>query len=237
MLSQEGNSCVWNRPGFHHPAGPAGWGSGWPARGGKPLGSRSLISFFLSLSSFLIADASLLTFFFFFFLLAGFTDPSANLLVLFISRIFSCSYTPTPRDCGRGGSKFPTGHRLPSSCGWFHIIFVFSGLLPQRCGGTKLPRVIGLGFLYLSAPHSSSPASLPLSPPPHRDSPSHLESQFPLPLRGSQRRLCGSEYRVRGLRFPGTWANGFRKLLMVGDKGKIQIANSRDPGLGFSKYR
>lgn len=93
MLSQEGNSCVWNRPGFHHPAGPAGWGAGWPARGGKPLGSRSLISFFLSLSSFLIADASLLTFFFFFFYLLA----SQTLLPTFLSCLFlEFSLAPTP---------------------------------------------------------------------------------------------------------------------------------------------
>lgn len=63
-------------------------------------------------------------------------------------------------------------------------------------GGGKVATVIGLEFVYLSAPHSPSLTSLPLSPPSRGGSLSHLESQLPLPSTGA--RAGQFEHRVGG---------------------------------------
>lgn len=158
--------------GPHYPAGTAGGGMGWPTRGGQHLSLRHLLLFSLLFPNrtplppnrvlYLLASQTLL--------------PTS--LVLLDSGIFSSS---TSQSWGRGSSKFPAGYQLPPSCGWLDIIFIYfqpSSLL----GGARLPRVIGLKFVYLSAQRSLSLSSLPPSPPTHRGSLSHLESGSPFPL-------------------------------------------------------
>ena len=125
--------------GPHYPAGAAGRGTGWPARGGQHLCSRRWLSLSISLSSCLLTDFLPADCFFFFFVLVSFTVSPANLPVLLDCGIFSHPLPPFPRSLGRGGSKFPAGYRLSPSCGWVDIIFLFFQPSPllggQGCHG------------------------------------------------------------------------------------------------------
>lgn len=181
MFSQEGSSCVWNRPGPSLPSRPCRRGHGWQARSGQHLCSRSLLSVSLFFPNHRLLPLNHIV-------LVSFADPSANLPILFDSGIFYG--VPTPWSWGRDGSKFPAGHQLPPSCGWFHIIFIFFfshlpswgwGQGGQGCYGNWtricLPQRSTLPLPHISPSVSSIPWRLP--------KPSG--SQLPLPYREPER--------------------------------------------------
>ena len=148
--------------GPHYPAGAAGRGTGWPARGGQHLCSRRWVSSLSPLAS--SQTSSLLTVFFFFFL---YLLASQSLLPTSLSCwIVEFSLTPCPRSLGvRGGvaasSQLGTG---------FHHLVVgsilssyFSSHLPSLGGKVATgnwPRICLPQFS-----NAPSPPSLPASPP------------------------------------------------------------------------
>lgn len=180
MFLQEGSSCVWNRPGPSLPSRPCRRGRGWQARGGQHLCSRSLLSVSLS---FLTTDPSLITRL---YLLA---------LQTLLPTSLSCLIMASPPH-GAGGemaanSQLDTSfhHPVVSSVSFscFFQSSPFLGMGARGWGwGGKVATVIGLEFVYLSAPHSPSLTSLPLAPPSRGGSLSHLESQLPLPYTGAR---------------------------------------------------
>ena len=102
--------------GPHYPAGAAGRGTGWPARGGQHLCSRRGLSLSVSLSSCLLTDFLPADCFFFFLYLLASVSP-ANLPVLLDCGIFSHPLPPFPQSWGRGGNKYPAGYQFSPSCG------------------------------------------------------------------------------------------------------------------------
>lgn len=120
--------------GSHYPAGTAGDGTGWPARGGQHLGSRRLLSLSVSL---LLPHHRLFPLTVFLYLLASQTLLPTSLSCLILE--FSLAPAPNPQSWGRGDGEFPAGYQLPPSCGWVDIIFLFFQPSPllggQGCHG------------------------------------------------------------------------------------------------------
>lgn len=149
--------------GPHYPAGAAGRGTGWPARGGQHLCSRQWLSLFVSLSSCLLTDflpADCVVFFFLYLL------ASQSLLPTSLSCwIVGFSLTPCPRS-PRVGGGVATSFQLGTS---FHHLVVgsilpsyFSSHLPSLGGKVargNWPRIRLPPFSNAPSPPSLSLAS------------------------------------------------------------------------------